>query len=163
MTTNIRLCLTFKDRAEEAVKFYVSIFPNSRITELARAETEGGPIKKGSLLGAVFELDGREFRAFDGGDSFSFSQGISIDVTCKTQEEVDRYWDALTSGGGEEVACGWLRDRFGISWQIIPEQLGRMLSDPTAGDTQACMNAMLKMRKLDIAELERAYRGSGVA
>lgn len=162
MTTTIRPCLTFKDRAEEAVKFYVSIFPNSKITELTRVETDGGPIPKGKLLGAVFELDGREFRAFDGGDDFSFSQGISIDVTCNSQAELDRYWSALTSGGGKEVACGWLEDRFGISWQIIPEQLGRMLSDPKSGDAEACMNAMMKMRKLDIAELERAYKGSRV-
>ncbi len=163
MTTTIRPCLTFKDRAEEAVKFYVSIFPNSKITELSRVETDGGPIPKGKLLSAVFELDGREFRAFDGGENFTFSQGISLDVTCKTQDEVDRYWNALTSGGGEEVACGWLVDRFGVSWQIIPEQLGRMLSDPESGNAEACLNAMMRMKKLDIAELERAYKGSRVA
>jgi predicted 3-demethylubiquinone-9 3-methyltransferase (glyoxalase superfamily) len=163
MTDTVRPCLTFKDRAEEAVRFYVSVFPNSRITELSRVETEGGPIPKGKLLGATFELDGREFRAFDGGDSFSFNQGISIDVTCKTQEEVDRYWARLTADGGEEVACGWLTDRFGVSWQVIPEQLGQMLSDPKTGDSEACMNAMLKMKKIDIATLENAYRGNRVA
>jgi len=163
MANSVRMCLVFKDQAEEAVKLYVSTFPNSRIVDMTRVENDGGPIPKGKLLNATFELDGREFRAFDGGEDFSFSQAISMDVTCKTQEEVDRYWSKLTSGGGQEVACGWLTDRFGVSWQIIPEQLGRMLSDPTSGDAEACMNAMLKMKKLDIAELERAYRGSRVA
>ncbi len=158
----IRPCLTFKDRAEEAVKLYVSIFPNSKISELSRVETDGGPIPKGKLLSAVFELDGREFRAFDGGESFAFSEGISIDVICKTQEEVDRYWSKLSSGGGEEGPCGWLKDRFGVSWQIVPEQLGQMLSDPKSGNAEACMNAMMKMKKLDIAQLERAYRGANV-
>ena len=163
MTNTIRPCLTFKDRAEEAIKFYVSIFPNSRITELTRVESGGGPIPEGKVIGGLFELAGREFRAFDGGDTFTFSEGISLDVTCKTQEEIDHYWSKLTSGGGEESQCGWLKDRFGVSWQIIPEQLGKMLTDPKSGNAEACMNAMLKMKKLDIAELERAYRGSRVA
>jgi predicted 3-demethylubiquinone-9 3-methyltransferase (glyoxalase superfamily) len=162
MTDKVRPCITFKDRAEEAVKFYVSLFPNSRITDLTRVESDGGPIPKGKLLGALFELDGREFRAFDGGESFTFSEGISLDVTCKTQAEVDRYWNALTANGGEEGPCGWLKDRFGVSWQIVPEQLGQMLSDPRSGNAEACMNAMLKMKKLDIATLEKAYRGSPV-
>ena len=163
MTETIRPCLTFKDRAEEAVNLYVSIFPNSKITSLVRMEADGGPVPKGKLLGATFELDGREFRAFDGGATFTFSEGMSIDVTCKTQEELDRYWSKLTSGGGEEGPCGWLKDPFGVSWQIIPEALGRMLSDPSAGDSQACINAMLKMKKLDIATLEKAYRGAAVS
>ena len=163
MTSTVRPCLTFKDRAEEAVKLYVSTFPNSKITSMQRVEADGGPIPKGKVLSAMFELDGREFRAFDGGDTFTFSEGISLDVTCRTQEEVDRYWSKLTADGGEEGPCGWLKDRFGVSWQIVPEQLGRMLSDPQGGDSAACINAMLKMKKLDIAELERAYRGSRVA
>ena len=163
MTDAVRPCITFKDRAEEAVKLYVSIFPKSKITHLTRVETSGGPIPKGKVLTAIFELDGREFRAFDGGESFSFNEGISLDVTCKTQEEVDRYWNALTANGGEEGPCGWLKDPFGVSWQIVPEQLGQMLSDPMSGDAEACMNAMLKMKKLDIAVLEKAYRGSPVA
>ncbi|HKW58716.1 MAG TPA: VOC family protein [Candidatus Dormibacteraeota bacterium] len=163
MSDSIRPCLTFKDRAEEAVNLYVSIFPNSKITELSRVENEGGPIKKGNLLAAIFELDGREFRAFDGGETFTFSEGISLDVTCKTQEEIDRYWSKLTANGGEEGPCGWLKDRFGVSWQIVPEQLGQMLSDPMSGNAEACMNAMLKMQKMDIATLEKAYRGSAVA
>lgn len=163
MSARVRPCLTFKSGAEEAIRLYVSIFPNSKIVSLSRAETDGGPIRRGSVLGAVFELDGREFRAFDGGETFTFSEGISLDVTCKTQEEVDRYWSKLTADGGEEGPCGWLKDRFGVSWQIVPEQLGRMLTDTQGGDTVACLNAMLKMKKLDIAELERAYGGSRVA
>ena len=162
MANSVRTCLVFKDRAEEAVKLYVSVFPNSRIVEMTRVESDGGPIPKGKLLNATFELDGREFRAFDGGEDFAFNQAMSMDVVCKSQEEVDRYWSKLTSGGGQEVACGWLTDRFGVSWQIIPEQLGRMLADSKSGDAEACMNAMLNMKKLDIAELERAYRGSRV-
>jgi len=163
MANSVRTCLTFKDRAEEAVRLYVSIFPNSKIVEMTRVESDGGPITKGKLLNATFELDGREFRAFDGGPDFTFNQGISMDVTCKTQEEIDRYWSGLTAGGGQEVACGWLVDRFGVSWQIVPEALGRMLTDPKSGDAEACMNAMLKMKKLDIATLEKAYRGAAVS
>ena len=163
MTSSIRPCLTFKDHAAEAVKFYVSIFPNSKIKEMQHVEADAGPLRKGQLLSAIFELDGREFRAFDGGETFNFSEGISLDITCKNQEEVDRYWSLLTTGGGEEGPCGWLKDRFGVSWQVVPVQLGEMLSDPKSGNAEACISAMLKMKKLDIAELEKAYRGSAVA
>jgi predicted 3-demethylubiquinone-9 3-methyltransferase (glyoxalase superfamily) len=162
MSNSIRPCLTFVDRAEEAVKLYVSIFPNSKITGITRVEDDGGPIPKGKLLSAIFELDGRELRAFDGGESFTFSEGISLDVTCKTQAEVDKYWNALTANGGEEGPCGWLKDKFGVSWQIVPEQLGQMLSDPKSGNSEAALQAMLKMKKINIAELEKAYRGARV-
>jgi len=163
MADKVRPCITFKDRAEEAVKFYVSLFPNSKIANLVRVEADGGPIPKGKLLNATFMLDGREFLAFDGGESFAFSEGVSMMVDCKTQAEVDRYWNALTADGGEEGPCGWLKDRFGLSWQIVPEQLGQMLSDPKSGNAEACMNAMLQMKKLDVATLEKAYRGTPVA
>jgi predicted 3-demethylubiquinone-9 3-methyltransferase (glyoxalase superfamily) len=159
MTDKVRPCLTFKDRAEEAVKLYVSLVPNSKILSITRVENDGGPIPKGKLLNATFELDGREFFAFDGGETFTFNEGISMFVNCKTQEEVDRYWSRLTADGGEEGPCGWLKDPFGVSWQIIPEVLGQMLSDPRSGDSEACMNAMLKMKKLDIDALQSAYRG----
>lgn len=161
--SQVRTCLTFKDRAEEAVKLYTSLFPNSRIKEISRVEADAGPLKKGQLLSAIFELDGHEFRAFDGGETFSFSEGMSMDVACKTQEEVDKYWNALTANGGEEGPCGWLKDPFGVSWQIVPVQLGQMLTDPKSGDSEAALQAMLKMKKLDIAELERAYHGTRVA
>ena len=158
----IRPCLVFNDRCEEAVKFYVSLFPNSKIVSMQRSEKDG-PIAKGKLLNATFELDGREYLAFDGGPTFSFSEGMSLMVTCKTQQEVDGYWTKLTEGGGEEGPCGWLKDRFGVSWQIVPEVLGQMLSDHKSGNSEAAMQAMLKMKKLDIATLEKAYRGSAVA
>ena len=159
----IRPYLTFVDRAEEAVKLYVSVFPNSKIVSMQRVESDGGPIPKGKVLNATFELDGREYVAFDGGPTFTFSEGMSLMVMCKTQQEVDRYWTKLTEGGGEEGPCGWLKDRFGVSWQIVPEVLGQMLSDSKSGNSEAAMQAMLKMKKLDIAELEKAYRGSAVA
>jgi len=163
MSDKVRPCITFKDGAEEAINFYVSLFPNSKIKELTRVEKPGGPLRKGQVLGAIFELDGREFRAFDGGETFSFSEGFSMDVTCKTQAEVDKYWNALIADGGEEGPCGWLKDRFGLSWQIVPEQLGQMLTDHEHGDAMAALDAMLQMKKLDIAVLEKAYKGSPVA
>jgi len=158
----IKPCITFKDSAEEAVKFYVSLFPNSKIVNIQKVEKDGGPIPKGQVLGADFILDGREYLAFDGGPSFTFTEGVSLMVMCKTQEEVDRYWSKLTQNGGEEGPCGWLKDRYGLSWQIVPEQLTQMLSDPKSGNSDAAMQAMLKMKKLDVAELEKAYRGARV-
>jgi predicted 3-demethylubiquinone-9 3-methyltransferase (glyoxalase superfamily) len=158
----IKPCITFKKNSEEAVKLYTSVFPNSKIISTTRAEKDNGPVQKGQVLGIEFILDGREFLAFDGGDSFSFSEGISLMVDCKTQEEVDRYWTKLTANGGEEGPCGWLKDPYGLSWQIVPERLTEMLSDPKSGNSDAAMSAMLKMKKLDIATLEKAYRGSPV-
>jgi predicted 3-demethylubiquinone-9 3-methyltransferase (glyoxalase superfamily) len=158
----IRPCIVYKDSCEEAIKLYVSLFPNSRIVSLTKSETDE-PVAKGKVLGAIFELDGREYMSFDGGETFNFSEGVSLMVMCKSQEEVDRYWSALTANGGEEGPCGWLKDRFGLSWQIVPEALTRMLSDPKSGDSQAALQAMLEMKKLDIATLERAYNGSRVA
>jgi len=157
----IKPCIVYKDQAEEAMKFYVSIFPNSKIVSIQRSEADG-PVAKGKVLGATFVLDGREYTTFDGGPTFEFSEGFSLMVNCKTQEEVDRYWTKLTEGGGEEGPCGWLKDRFGLSWQIVPEVLGQMLSDPKSGNSEAAIQAMLKMKKLDIAELEKAYRGTRV-
>jgi predicted 3-demethylubiquinone-9 3-methyltransferase (glyoxalase superfamily) len=153
----IKPCLTFVDRAEEAVKLYVSIFPNSRIVSMVRSESDA-PIPKGKLLNATFELDGREFTAFDGGASFRFTEGMSLMVTCETQAEIDSYWSKLAQNGGEEGPCGWLKDRFGVSWQIVPAVLGRLLSNSKSGNSEAAMQAMLKMKKIDIAELQRAYQ-----
>lgn len=159
----IRPCITFKEKAEEAVKLYTSVFPNSRILSVQRAEKDNGPVHEGQVLGIEFVLDGREFLAFDGGETFSFSEGTSLMVTCKTQEEVDRYWNALTANGGEEGPCGWLKDPYGFSWQIVPERLTEILADPKSGSSDAAMGAMLKMKKLDIATLEKAYRGAAVS
>ena len=158
----IKPCIVFNDRAEEAINFYVSIFPNSKIVSIMRSEAHA-PIPKGKVLGATFVLDGREYTAFDGGPTFSFSEGFSLMVNCKTQEEVDTYWTKLTAGGGEEGPCGWLKDRFGLSWQIVPEVLGQLLSDSKSGNSGAAMQAMLQMKKLDIAKLEKAYHTAPVA
>ena len=159
VSTAIRPCITFSEGCEEAVNFYVSIFPNSRVLTMVKSEQEVGPIKKGQVLNSTFQLDGREYTAFDGGPTFTFTEGFSLMVTCETQAEIDRYWLKLTAGGGEEGPCGWLKDRFGLSWQIVPAVLGQLLTDSTNGDSGAATRAMLSMKKLDIAELQRAYRG----
>ena len=156
-------CIVYKDRCEEAINFYVSLFPNSRIKSIQKIEGDGGPVPKGKVIGATFVLDGSEYTAFDGGETFNFSEGFSLMVSCKTQQDIDHYWGEMTKNGGEEGPCGWCKDRFGLSWQIIPEVLGQMLSDSRSGNSQAALQAMLKMKKLSIAELEQAYRGSAVA
>jgi len=148
-------CLAFVDRAEEAINFYVSLFRNSRVVSLVRSDGTG-PIPKGKLVNATFELNGREFVAFDGGPHFKFTDGTSLVLTCQTQEEIDDLWAKLSKGGAEGP-CGWLTDRFGVSWQIIPTALGEMLSNPAAGNSAKAMEAMLKMGKLDIAALRRAF------
>jgi predicted 3-demethylubiquinone-9 3-methyltransferase (glyoxalase superfamily) len=150
-------CLTFKDQAEEAVNFYVSVFANSRITSLVRSDMDG-PVPKGKVLNAAFELNGREYTAFDGGDHFKFSEAVSLVATCDTQQELDDVWHKLTSDGGEESQCGWLTDRFGVSWQIIPSSLQSMLAHPERGNVKAVLEAVWKMVKLDIAQLDRAYK-----
>jgi len=147
--------LTFSDQAEEAVKRYVSIFKDSRIISMVRGEA-GGPIVKGKVLNATFELDGARFMAMDGGPYFSFAQGTSLFVSCDTQEEIDRLWQGL-SEGGEKQPCGWLKDKFGVSWQIVPSVLGEMMSDPKSGNSARVMEALLKMSKIDIKILTKAY------
>jgi len=148
--------LTFKDGAEDALKLYVSVIRNSKIVNITRSE--GGPIAKGRVLHATFELDGREFTAMDGGPSFSFTEGFSLVATCETQQELDEIWRRLTENGGEEGPCGWLKDRFGVSWQVLPRALGEMMGDPRSGNPGKVMEALLKMGKIDIAALEQAYR-----
>ena len=153
-TNKITTFLTFDGRAEEAVEFYTSIFDNSRITS-TRRYGDAGPGPKGSLLTATFELEGQEFMALNGGSSFEFSHGISLFVGCETQEEVDDLWERL-SEGGEPGPCGWLTDKFGVSWQIVPDRLGELLGDPDPEKANRAMEAMLKMGKIEIDELERA-------
>jgi len=153
----IRPCLTFSSGAEEAVNFYVSLFKGARIIDEMRVEEAGGPIPKGALLHATFEMGGQEYTAFDGGPSFSFSQGFSLVATCKTQKELDHIWKELCDGG-TPGPCGWLTDKFGVAWQVVPEALGQMMSDPDGGDSAAVMEALLKMGKLDIKTLEKAYK-----
>src|SRR3954449_8927728 len=150
----ITSCLWFDTEGEEAAKFYTSLFPNSRIRDIARYGS-AGPRPEGTVMTVTFELDGREFVALNGGPDFTFNEAISFQVGCESQEEVDRYWSAL-SEGGEEGPCGWLKDRFGVSWQIVPTRLPELLGNPDPATAQRVMAAMLKMGKIEIAELEAA-------
>jgi predicted 3-demethylubiquinone-9 3-methyltransferase (glyoxalase superfamily) len=146
--------LWFDTQAEEAAELYTSVFPNSRIVEVSRYG-EAGPGPAGSVMTVEFDLDGQRFVALNGGPEFRFTEAVSFQIDCKSQEEVDRYWEAL-SEGGEKGPCGWLKDRFGLSWQVVPDALPRLLTDPDREKSQRVMAAMMKMGKLDIAELERA-------
>ena len=146
--------LWFDTEAEQAAEFYTSVFPNSRIVEVTHYGS-AGPRHEGMVMTVAFELDGREFVALNGGPDFSFSEGTSFVVYCATQEEVDSYWETL-SEGGEEGPCGWLRDKFGLSWQVTPTALPRLLADPDTQKAQRAMAAMLEMKKIDIETLERA-------
>jgi predicted 3-demethylubiquinone-9 3-methyltransferase (glyoxalase superfamily) len=149
--------LTFDNQAEEAAQLYTSIFKKSKITSSTRYG-DAGPGPKGSLMSATISLDGQELMLLNGGPTFRFSQAFSLFVSCETQAEVDEYWEKL-SAGGREVQCGWLTDRFGVSWQVIPSLLGRLLSDKDPAKAARVMRAMLKMVKIDIRGLEEAARG----
>jgi len=152
--------LWFDDNAEEAVKFYISIFKNSKIGKIARYDEAGEKASgrpKGSVMTVEFELEGQEFVALNGGPHFKFTEAISFVVNCETQEEVDYYWEKL-SAGGKEVQCGWLKDKYGLSWQIVPTVLGELLGDKDAAKAQRVMDAMLKMVKLDIKKLKQAAK-----
>jgi predicted 3-demethylubiquinone-9 3-methyltransferase (glyoxalase superfamily) len=147
--------LWFDDQAEDAARFYTSVFPNSRITQVTHYGA-AGPREAGTVMTVAFELDGRPFTALNGGPEFTFSEAISFSIECDTQDEVDGYWAALTADGGEEGPCGWLKDRFGLSWQVVPKRLLELISDPDDAAAQRAVAAMLQMRKLDIAALEDA-------
>ena len=146
--------LWFDHQAEQAAEFYTSIFPSSKVTKVVRYG-EAGPGPAGSAMTVAFELEGQAFVALNGGPHFQFSEAISFVVNCQTQEEVDRYWDQL-SAGGTPVQCGWLKDKFGLSWQIVPTALPELLGDPDPRKSQRVMKAMMTMKKLDIAALEQA-------
>lgn len=156
-------CLWYDGQAEEAARFYTGIFPNSRITHIsyfgeARHEVHGRPA--GSVMVAAFELDGQPFTALNGGPQFRFNEAISLMVSCESQEEVDHYWEKLSAGGDEQAQqCGWLKDRYGLSWQIVPIALLRLMSSPDRARSERTMEALLQMKKLDIAALERAAAG----
>jgi predicted 3-demethylubiquinone-9 3-methyltransferase (glyoxalase superfamily) len=147
--------LWFDNQAEEAINLYVSVFKNSRILSMSRYG-EAGPGPAGTVMTATFQLDGQEFMALNGGPDHKFTEVISLFVDCKTQEEVDELWEKL-SEGGEQGPCGWLKDRFGLSWQIVPGVLGELLGDPDPAKSQRVMQAMLQMSKIDIAGLKAAY------
>ena len=150
-------CLWFDGDAEAAADLYVSLFPDSRIVEVARYG-EASPGEPGTVMTVSFELNGRPFLALNGGPKYRFTEAVSFQIHCDTQEDVDRYWAALTEGG-EPGPCGWLKDRFGLSWQVVPTMLPKLLADPDAARAQRAMTAMMQMGKLDIAELERAADG----
>jgi predicted 3-demethylubiquinone-9 3-methyltransferase (glyoxalase superfamily) len=147
--------LWFDTQAEEAANFYVSVFPDSKIGKVARYG-DAGPGPRGSAMTVEFELDGKPFIALNGGPQFKFTEAISFVVHCNTQQEVDTYWNKLLQGGGQESQCGWLKDKFGLSWQIVPTILGQLLSDPDPHKSKRAMEAMLKMKKIDIPTLQRA-------
>jgi predicted 3-demethylubiquinone-9 3-methyltransferase (glyoxalase superfamily) len=147
--------LWFDNQAEEAAKFYTSLLPNSRIVEVSRYG-EGAPQPKGTAMVVAFTLDGQEYHALNGGPHYQLTPAVSLAVKCDTQEEVDRLWAALTADGGEPVQCGWLKDRYGLSWQIVPTALPRLLQDPDPEKAKRVMQAMLQMVKLDVAALENA-------
>jgi predicted 3-demethylubiquinone-9 3-methyltransferase (glyoxalase superfamily) len=147
-------CLWFDTEGEEAATFYTSVFPNSRILEVARYP-EAAPRPAGTVMTVTFALDGQEFVALNGGPEFTFNEAISFQVSCKDQDEVDSYWGRL-SEGGQEGPCGWLKDRFGVSWQIVPTRLDELLADPDRDKSQRVMRAMLSMGKIEIAALEDA-------
>jgi predicted 3-demethylubiquinone-9 3-methyltransferase (glyoxalase superfamily) len=150
--------LWYDTEAEEAATLYTSIFPNSRITDVTHYGS-AGPGEEGHVMTVAFELDGLRFVALNGGPGHPFTEATSFVVDCETQEEVDRYWDALTADGGEEGPCGWCKDRFGLSWQIVPDALRRLLTDPDAEKAQRVMACVLEMSKLDVAKLEAAAAG----
>jgi predicted 3-demethylubiquinone-9 3-methyltransferase (glyoxalase superfamily) len=156
-------CLWFDDQAEEAVEFYTAIFRNSKIVNVARYgevghEVHGKPA--GTVMVVAFELDGQAFTALNGGPMFKFNEAISFQVKCETQEEVDYYWEKLSEGGDETAQqCGWLKDKYGVSWQVVPTVLPEMIHDPDSEKSQRAMKAMLQMKKIDIGDLKRAYEG----
>jgi predicted 3-demethylubiquinone-9 3-methyltransferase (glyoxalase superfamily) len=145
--------LWFDGRAEEAMNFYISVFRNSKITSVSRA----GP--NGPVISGTFQLEGQDFYALNGGPEYSFTPAISMFIDCETQEEVDSLWEKLLAGGGRESQCGWLQDRFGLSWQVIPKILGQLLRDKDPEKSKRVMQAMLQMRKIDIAKLREAHDG----
>jgi len=154
--SKIKPCLWFDGRAEEAAKFYVTLFPDSRVNNVARspADTPSGPA--GMVLTVDFTVAGEDFQGLNGGPDFKFNEAISFSVDCQDQAEVDHLWGALTANGGEPGPCGWLKDRWGVSWQIVPRRLGELLADPDPERARKAMEAMLKMGKIDVAELEAA-------
>jgi predicted 3-demethylubiquinone-9 3-methyltransferase (glyoxalase superfamily) len=147
--------LWFDNNAEEAAKFYTSVFKNSKLGEIRR-NGEAGPGPKGSVMIASFSIEGLEFAALNGGPHFKFNESVSFVVHCKTQDEVDEYWSKLTADGGKESQCGWLKDKFGMSWQIVPDALLELLGDKDGAKVQRVMQAMMQMAKIDIGKLEQA-------
>jgi predicted 3-demethylubiquinone-9 3-methyltransferase (glyoxalase superfamily) len=156
--SKITTFLAFEKHAAEAAALYTSVFPRSKIVRTTHYG-EGAPLPAGTVLVTEISLDGQTFQLMNGGPHFEFTDAISLSIDCKTQDEIDTYTEKLTAGGGEIGPCGWVKDRFGVSWQVVPERLGTMLGDSDGAKSQRVMGAMMKMKKLDIAALERAYAG----
>jgi predicted 3-demethylubiquinone-9 3-methyltransferase (glyoxalase superfamily) len=159
---NITTCLWFDGRAEEAARFYVSVFKNAKMGNASHypdtgQETHGQ--KAGAVLVAEFSVDGRNFVCLNGGPQFKFTEAISLMIPCKDQSEIDYYWEKLTANGGQEGPCGWLKDKYGLSWQVYPEIMMKLLTDPDQMKVKRVMDAFMKMHKFDLAEIERAYAG----
>jgi predicted 3-demethylubiquinone-9 3-methyltransferase (glyoxalase superfamily) len=158
MQQKITTFLWFDDDAEEAIRFYGSLFPDAKVLEQSRWG-EGGPLPKGTLMAATFQLAGQQFMALNGGPKYRFNEAISLFVACEDQREIDRLWAALTADGGEPGRCGWLKDKYGLSWQLAPRSLAAMLADPDPAKARAVGAAMLQMDKLDLAKLRAAHAG----
>jgi len=161
--SKIAPCLWFVNEAEEAAKFYVSLFPNSRIDRIQKNVIDSPGGKAGTVLIVEFTLAGQRFLALNGGERVEYTHALSLEVDCDDQAEIDRLWDAMTSGGGAPVQCGWLNDRYGVSWQIVPKAVSRMLGDPDTAKAGRVMQAVLQMVKLDIAALKAAYEGKAAS
>jgi predicted 3-demethylubiquinone-9 3-methyltransferase (glyoxalase superfamily) len=159
MDTQFTVCLWFDGRAEEAAEYYTSVFPGSKIGKVGHY-TEAGPGEPGSVLAVEFTANGQKFVAINGGPEFTFDEAISFQIYCDGQDEVDQYWSTLTADGGEESVCGWVKDKFGLSWQVIPKGLIELIGDDDPEKAARATEAMLKMRKLDLAEVERAHAGA---
>ncbi len=157
--SKITPCLWFDGKAEEAAALYTSLFPDSRIDKVNRSPADNPSTPEGAVLTVDFTLSGQKFIALNGGPEFQFTEAVSFSIDCADQAEVDRYWDALIDGGGEPSQCGWLKDRFGLSWQVVPRQLPELLEGPDPDGARRAMEAMLKMSKLDVAKLREAYEG----
>jgi predicted 3-demethylubiquinone-9 3-methyltransferase (glyoxalase superfamily) len=158
MSQKITPNLWFDTEAEEAADFYTSVFPDSRIVDITHY-TEGAPRPAGTVMTVTWELNGQQFVGINGGPNFKFDEAVSFSVSCEDQNEVDYYWERLLEGGGEESQCGWLKDRYGLSWQVVPKGMGELFADSDRERATRAMEAMLKMRKLDIDELRRAADG----
>jgi predicted 3-demethylubiquinone-9 3-methyltransferase (glyoxalase superfamily) len=166
VTSRIAPCLWFDNQAEEAARFYTGIFKNSRITRTTRYSDAGFEVHHkpaGSVLTVDFELDGTKFTALNGGSDFKFNEAVSFQIFCQNQEEIDYYWNKLTPGGDPAShVCGWLKDRYGVSWQVVPTIMAELIADENSPGAKRTMDALLKMKKIDIAELQRAYEGEAV-
>jgi predicted 3-demethylubiquinone-9 3-methyltransferase (glyoxalase superfamily) len=157
--SKITPCLWFNYNAEEAANFYVTLLPNSRVDKVTRSPADNPSMPAGNVLTVEFTLAGQQFIGLNGGPQFPFTEAVSFTINCEDQAEVDRLWETLTQGGGSPGPCGWLKDRFGLSWQIVPKALTEMIKDPNREAAGRAMQAMLKMGKIDIAALRRAYEG----